>query len=96
MRKEIKIALIAILVLLVIIAGIITYFIYQVKSSENGSSNSCIDLGCQTNAIYVGSINSDKYYLCDCRYAGQINPENIICFVNDNDAQTKGYVKSEC
>ena len=59
-------------------------------------SNTCIDLGCPSESIYVGSVNSDKYYSCDCHYANRIKPENIICFISDDDAQSKGYIKSEC
>ena len=56
----------------------------------------CIELGCSKDTIYVGSINSDKYYGCDCHYALRIKPENIVCFEDDQDALSSGYVKSEC
>jgi len=72
----------------------------ETPSTNNQSSpatgNSCTQLGCSINAEYVGSINSDKYYVCDCRYAKNINPENIICFDSDEDALSKNYTKVEC
>ena len=85
---------ILILIIILVILGIVVWFVY--KSQENNISNSCTELGCESNDVYVGSINSDKYYSCDCHYAKQIKPENIICFTSDDDALSKGYVKSEC
>ena len=32
----------------------------------------CLELGCSYGDIYVGSVNSDKYYDCDCHYAERI------------------------
>ncbi|MBR9706102.1 hypothetical protein GOV14_03650 [Candidatus Pacearchaeota archaeon] len=56
----------------------------------------CTKIGCETGSIYVGSINSDKYYACDCHYANRINPENIICFRSDEEALAQNRIKSEC
>ena len=56
----------------------------------------CVDLGCPSGTIYVGSINSDKYYGCDCRYAKSVLPENIVCFASDEDALAEDRVKSVC
>lgn len=86
--------ILVIIILLIIILGITTWLI--LKNQEDIISTSCTELGCQSNAVYVGSVNSDKYYECDCHYADRINPENIICFTSDSDAQNKGYVKSDC
>lgn len=41
---------------------------------------------------FVGSINSDKYHYPSCTWAGKINPENKIWFVDAADAVTQGYV----
>lgn len=89
-----KISIIAIIVLLAIIGGIIAWFLY--KGQEEKILDSCTELGCSEGSIYVGSINSDKYYQCDCHYADQILPQNIICFSSDEDALSKGYTMSEC
>jgi len=88
--------IISIIILSLIIIGILAWFVYQVNSDEKEISNSCTKLGCSEQSLYVGSINSDKYYECDCYYADRIKPENIICFVNEADAQSKGYIKSGC
>jgi hypothetical protein len=55
----------------------------------------CIELGCDSNTVYVGSKNSDKYYTCDCHYAKRILLENIFCFESDAQALNKGYEKIE-
>ena len=66
------------------------------SSSNSNSEESCVQLGCPEGTKYVGSINSDKYYTCDCRFAKQINEENIACFSSDEDAQSLDYTKSDC
>ena len=96
-------------ILLLILFGILTlaFFVvayilasnYIEKQNENNidaSSNKCAELGCPENSTYIGSVNSDKYYECECHYAETILPENIICFASDDEAITKGYVKVEC
>lgn len=60
------------------------------------SENDCTKLGCPYFTEYVGSINSDKYYACDCRYANQVKPENIICFTSKEDAESQDYVSADC
>lgn len=54
-------------------------------SSENKTDN-------EQNCAFVGSKNSNKYHLPTCRYAKNINPENIVCFSSENDAKSKGYL----
>lgn len=44
------------------------------------------------NCTYVGSKNSNKYHLPSCRWAKNIKPENITCFKDKNDAESKGYL----
>ena len=56
----------------------------------------CLELGCPDGTLYVGSINSDKYYVCSCHYAERINPENLKCFVSDSEAVEMGYLKVDC
>ena len=63
---------------------------------ESNTIASCLDLGCFPGEIYVGSINSDKYYECKCGWAKTISPENIICFKDDAEAVADNRVKSEC
>ena len=40
---------------------------------------------------YCGSIKSDVYHYPWCRYVAQIKPENLIWFVDEYDAVSKGY-----
>ncbi len=103
--KKLTIIIIAIIIILVIfLAG---YFLYILTVSkihttpENTEQdttdvNPCEELGCTADDIYVGSVNSDKYYECSCHYAQRINPENIVCFKNDAEALADGRTKSEC
>jgi hypothetical protein len=44
------------------------------------------------NCAFVGSKNSNKYHLPNCRYAKSINPENRVCFSDENNAKSKGYL----
>ena len=67
-----------------------------IREWEETLKQECINLGCGEDNLFVGSINSDKYYNCDCRYAQQINSENIICFKTDEEALNDERVKSEC
>lgn len=52
----------------------------------------CSSSSTQADQSYVGSINSDKYHYPDCRWAGNIKPENEIWFSNTGEAEEQGYV----
>ncbi|MDO8529775.1 MAG: hypothetical protein Q7S18_03855 [bacterium] len=43
---------------------------------------------------FVGSKNSNKYYPPTCSFAKRIKPENIVCFKDEKDAESRGYIKS--
>lgn len=86
-----KVLIICIIIVLVLILSYAGYLLIT-----NPKTNVCQDLGCSDDAVYVGSINSDKYYVCDCHYAKRIKPENIICFSSDQEALSQNYIKVEC
>lgn len=44
------------------------------------------------NCAFMGSKNSNKYHLPACRWAKQIKPENTVCFKDENEAKSKGYL----
>jgi len=44
------------------------------------------------DCMFVGSKNSNKYHLPDCRFAKNIKPENLVCFSSAEDASSKGYL----
>ena len=44
------------------------------------------------NCAFVGSKNSNKYHLPSCQWAKRIKPENITCFKDKNEAESKGYL----
>lgn len=56
----------------------------------------CVALGCPDGTNYVGSINSDKYHKCSCRWAhedqGGIKKENLNCFKDKSDAESQEYI----
>jgi hypothetical protein len=45
-----------------------------------------------SDCAYIGSKNSNKYHLPNCRWAKNIKPENIACFKDKLDAESKGYL----
>lgn len=45
-----------------------------------------------SDCAYLGSKNSNKYHLPNCRWAKNIKPENIACFKDKIDAESKGYL----
>ena len=59
---------------------------------STGDTDSCVDLGCPEGTQFVGSKNSDKYHYCDCQWAKKINPENLKCFKDVEEAKDNGYV----
>lgn len=46
------------------------------------------------NCPFVGSKNSNKYYPPSCSFAKRVKPENLVCFKDEKDAESKGYIKS--
>lgn len=67
------------------------------ESAGSGvTSLRCLQLGCPEGTQYVGSINSDKFYECDCHYANRILEENVVCFRTEQQAKDEGRVRSEC
>ncbi|NTW27535.1 MAG: hypothetical protein HGA36_04380 [Candidatus Moranbacteria bacterium] len=49
-----------------------------------------------TNCAYVGSKNSDKFYLPTCSYAKRVKPENLVCFKSAQEALGQGRGESKC
>lgn len=86
-----KTLVILIIITLVLILSYATYLLMT-----NKKTNVCQNLNCPKDTLYVGSVNSDKYYVCDCRYSKIIKPENLICFSSDKEATDKGYTKVDC
>jgi hypothetical protein len=56
----------------------------------------CVKLGCEEGSVYIGSKNSNKFYMCDCRWAETISSENIVCFKTAQEALDDGRVESVC
>ncbi len=48
------------------------------------------------NCAYVGSRNSNKFYLPTCSYAKRIKPENVVCFKTADEALGQGRTESKC
>ncbi|MFZ2193446.1 MAG: hypothetical protein WAV31_04350 [Candidatus Moraniibacteriota bacterium] len=62
----------------------------NLPSEEKNSTTSSTDQS--KNCAFVGSKNSNKYHLPNCRWAKSIKPENLVCFSDENDAKSKGYL----
>jgi len=48
------------------------------------------------NCAYVGSRNSNKFYLPTCSYAKRVKPENLVCFKTADEALGQGRTESKC
>lgn len=76
-----------IILLLLIFALLLSFTILFCGCSGNSSP-----VLSPTQHTYVGSINSDKYHYPTCRCAGNILPENEVCFDSKGEAEKAGYV----
>lgn len=63
----------------------------QTTNTQTGSVNSD-----NKECAFVGSKNSDKYHLPDCRYAKNIKEENKVCFSSKEEAESRGYKAAGC
>lgn len=45
----------------------------------------CKDL--KESCLYVGSKNSKKYHLPDCKWAKRIKPENLVCYKSEEEVK---------
>ncbi|HMN19486.1 MAG TPA: hypothetical protein PKA31_02745 [Candidatus Moranbacteria bacterium] len=61
-------------------------------SAAPSSSSAASSSGC----AFVGSRNSDKFYIPSCSWAKRIKPENLVCYKSEQEALAKGKAKSEC
>jgi len=85
------------LIIITILGGLFYFLVLNVNPLTNeNNENPCIQLSCPENTQFVGSLNSDKYHTCNCRFAKQINQENILCFTSEQQAQQQGYTSSDC
>jgi hypothetical protein len=64
--------------------------------NNNVNITACVELGCDNQTKYVGSKESDKYYVCDCRWAKLIKKQNLICFKSHQEALNINYTWVEC
>ena len=66
----------------------------KTKSSTNVDSTASATntAGC----AFVGSKNSDKFYVPSCSYAKRVKPENLACYKDESEALAKGKTKSDC
>lgn len=49
-----------------------------------------------SKCAFVGSKNSDKFYVPTCSWAKRIKPENLVCYPDEQSALAKGKIKSDC
>ena len=60
-----------------------------VESNKDSKTESTAPTG---ECLFVGSKNSNKYHKPDCRWAKNIKAENLVCFKNEEEARSKGYM----
>ncbi len=64
--------------------------------NNNKESGELVGAENPQECMFVGSKNSDKYHLPDCRYAKNIKSENLVCFSSIEEAEKQGYVAAGC
>ena len=62
-----------------------------VKETTAPRASSCVQLGCDADAVVVGSSQSDVYHQCHCSYASRISGGNLRCFNSIQEAVDAGY-----
>jgi len=63
-----------------------------IQTTSTASTQTSTTTTQQTGAgKYCGSKKSNVYHYPNCRYVGQILPENLIWFVDEKDAKSRGY-----
>ena len=110
-KKGISTPAVILIIVIIAFIALFMIAAFYLKSNEDSSESGagtqdsteltenqekCIELGCPEGSIYIGSVNSDKYYECTCYYAEQINPQNRICFMTEQEAEDDERVRSEC
>ncbi len=63
----------------------------MITYADQLAADPCELLGCPEGSKYAGSVNSNKFHLCSCRWAKRISEKNLICFKTSLDAAEKGY-----
>jgi len=63
----------------------------ETTSTVEEEALSTVESTIEDDCQFVGSVNSDVYHYPDCPSAKGINPENLICFNDEKDAQAQGY-----
>lgn len=63
------------------------------KSAQTSKGTTVINT---SKCAFVGSRNSDKFYVPTCTWAKRIKPENLVCYNSEQDALVKGKTKSDC
>lgn len=59
----------------------------------SGSDNQATE---EKECAFVGSKNSTKYHLPNCKNAIRIKDSNKVCFSSEEDAIAKGYERAKC
>ncbi len=61
----------------------------ELKEAEKNALNLgvwvCKDV--KEECLYVGSKNSNKYHLPDCKWAKRIKPENLVCYHSEEEVK---------
>jgi hypothetical protein len=51
---------------------------------------------CPSGTAFAASKNSNLYHPCGCSHIRRIKPENLVCYVSEEDAIRQGKAPSTC
>lgn len=68
----------------------------EAQGAVKGASTPSEPTPKSSQCAFVGSKNSDKFYLPTCSYAKRVKPENMVCFKNAEEALGQGRTESKC
>lgn len=94
--KNFMIILIVAVVIILVWFLVVSFINKSEIFEEVRFKKACKELGCPSGSQFVGSVNSDKFYPCDCHYALRVKPENRVCFEIAEDAVNEGRIRSAC
>jgi len=66
------------------------------SQTSSGQVSSQTAVAGKNACAFVGSRNSNKFYLPTCSYAKRIKPENVVCFKSAEEALAQGRTESKC
>ena len=83
-----------IFILLVVIGALGFVIIVADIAEERDAEAKCVENGCKEGNLYFGSKSKKEYLSCSC--GTEIDREDLICFPNEEEANSQGYELKNC